>query len=322
MISLKPFNEAWSQLQETFFSSYKIGPFTVRISSNSASLAHKFIRAFSHLEEKSSPPDLTIRVWENAKLPPLDWNLIHSNGYRGYQDRSCYLHYFEAIGTLSAVDVETNIAYYAVQDAKTLPWWVFGSPFQAIFHVWLREKGIQLTHSASISNGKKGILLAGKGGSGKSTTVLSCLQEGLFSLGEDYLLLAPQKAYSVYQTAKLTPQTRNFFPQYNASIVNPELEGEEKALLYYQDLFPLQLEKSSSLDAVVSLRVGPFTDLQPSNLATSLQGLLLTTAFQLPHTDSRTASLLTKSLSPLPHYRLTLGPDLKANVAALRELLH
>lgn len=320
MISFARLNETWETLSEPFISSYKVGLSTIRISSTSAMLGERLTRAFAHLPTGEGIPDLKIRIWSGPKLPYLDWNQIQSNGYRGYKEGAFHFHHFEMIDVLSAVDVEKGIAYYVIRDPDLLPWWVNGSPLQTILHVWFREKGIQLTHTASICDGKHTLLLTGKGGSGKSTTVLSCLREGLNTLGEDYVLLGKSCAYSVYQTAKWMPHTRTLFPFYEQHIVNPAFADREKALLYYQDLFPSQLTLSSETFAIVSLRVGTRPILEKSDLQTSLQSLLLTTVMQLPHPDPRTNELLQAFAKPLAHYRLSLGPNLSENVALLRSL--
>lgn len=320
MTFFESLNNAWATFSKEGTCSYKIGPFIIHISSNCQGLLKTLTRAFAHLAPDTASPDLTIRLWHGQKLPSLDWNLIQTNGYRGYRDPPFYFHYFETIGALSAVDTERNIAYYVIRDLPSLPWWVSGSPLQVILHVWMREKGLQLTHCASIANKKSAILLAGKGGSGKSTTLLSCLQEGFDTLGEDYLLLGPDRIYTVYQTAKWTPQTCRLFPSYEPHIANPRVAYQEKALIYYKDIFPSQIAFSSRPHAIVSLSIGPSLHLEKGDLRSSLQSLLLSTAMQLPHPDPRTTALLHAFAKPLDHYRLTLGPDLKENVALLRSL--
>ncbi len=149
---------------------------------------------------------------------------------------------------------------------------------------------------------------------------MACLEEGFATLGEDYVLLAPECAYSIYQTAKWQPYTRTLFPSYESHIANPDTANQEKALIHYMDLFPSQIISSSPIHAVVSLRIGTSSHLQKSDLRTSLQSLLLTTAMQLPHPDPRTSTLLHARIKQLDHYHLTLGPDLKTNVTLLRSL--
>lgn len=317
---LEELHNQWKEEIESFVQFYQIGPFKIQICSNDLFFAQNFTRAFSHLISFPAPHDLAIRLWIHPKLPPLDWDLIQKHGYRGSVNHPLYFHYFETIGALSIVDVETNIAYYAIRDVKTLPWWVYGSPLQAIFHVWMREKNIQLAHSASIAYKESSLLLVGKGGSGKSTTVLSCLQEEFQTLGEDYLLLDTNQIYSIYQSAKWRPQTRSLFPFYESHIVNPKEADQEKALVYYEDLFPKKMVHASSPQAIVSLQVGSFALLQKATLSVSLQGLLLTTLMQLPHPDSKSAEILHGFAKELEHYRLHLGPNVQENTALLRSL--
>jgi hypothetical protein len=321
MISLEPLDLAWNGFRETIDCSIQAGPFTIRISSTDAAFAQKLTRAFAHLPHSLASPDLTVRIWSGPKLPSLDWALIKVNGYRGYARDPIYFHYFENIHCLSAVDTERNIAYFIVRDQEALPWWVNGSPLQVILHVWFREKGMQLTHCASIGNANTSVLLSGKGGSGKSTTVLACLKEGLNTLGEDYILLSNTLAYSVYQTAKWKQLTRAFFPQYEKHISNPDTADQEKALVYYRDLFPSQIHLSSPVHAIVSLSIGLASEIQESDPKTSLQSLLLSTAMQLPHPDPRIASSLQEFTASMNHYHLVLGPDLKKNVSLIKEVL-
>src|SRR5690606_10227789 len=112
----------------------------------------------------------------------------------------------------------------------------------------LKEHGMQLTHTGAISNGKTAVLLSGKGGSGKSTTTLACLTEGLYYLGEDYSILAPgPEVFSIYNSAKWRPHTRTLFPHYESFIENPSTANTEKALVYYTDFFPKQIQTSAPI---------------------------------------------------------------------------
>jgi hypothetical protein len=314
-------SELWTGFRASSYGCYKIGPYSVNITSNCGRLANRLTAAFRHIKTKDTDPHFTIRLWSGSKLPLLNWTQILSNGYRGYAIPPLYFHYFETTGALSVVNTEKNAAYYIVRDENSLPWWVDGSPLQVILHVWLREKGMQLTHSASVGDGNKALLLAGKGGSGKSTTVLACLENGLKTLGEDYILLSKDGAYSVYQTAKWQPKTRVLFPSYENQIANPEIADKEKALVFYDEIFPSQLTTCSSLSAVVSLCVGKEAKLEKSDLKNSLQSLLLSTATQLPHPSPRTTQILQELITPVEHYHFSLGPHMRENVDLLRGLL-
>ena len=310
---------------------YTIGTLSLRLLFSDSTLAAMLTRALNHLRIDPLPhTDLSIYVsatdTESGPLPPLDWNLIHRNGYRGCASGGVYLHYFEGIEALSALDIDKKWGYYIVKIKKLLPWWVGGSPFQAILNPWLRHKGMQLTHTAAVCNEKSAVLLSGKGGSGKSTTTLSCLSQGLHSLGEDYCILAPgeiPQVFSVYQSAKWERKTRRLFPSFENQIVNPDTADLEKALIFYEDIFPKQIRASSVIDAIVSLKVGTKTmpQIDPVDKETALKDLMMSTAVQLPFSDSQTMFLLRTLVSKLKTYRLILGSDLEANTQAIQKIL-
>jgi hypothetical protein len=324
-------DEAWEHSKGSVFYHYRIGPFTLRLIFADSRWAEKLTVSFRHLAVAPvDRPDFTVRLWDCAGaghgLPRMDWELIHRNSYHGYSDRPFYFHYFEAIDALSAVDISRSVGYFIARDSNALPWWVDASPLQVILHVWLRERGLQLTHTAAVDDGRGAALLCGKGGSGKSTTALACLQAGLNYLGEDYCILEPgqrPRVYSVYQSAKWEQNTRALFPNYEGFIRNTAAARSEKALVYYQDIFPGQIRAQSPIRAVVSLRVGesdrPVLQEQPKEPV--LKDLATSTLLQLPFYHPRTITILKELVAQIPTYHLTLGRDLSANASQIRELL-
>ena len=248
------------------------------------------------------------------------------NGRRGYCDPPIYFHYEVSAHTLSAINMQQNRAYCVVHDMQTLPWWMAGSPLLVIIHVWLREKGLQLTHAAAIGNGQTSLLLVGKGGSGKSTSTLACLTEGSHYLGEDYCIIDSQQipnVFSLYQSAKWEANTRALFPQYEHFITNPETANDGKALLYYQDIFPRQMQISAPIRAVLSLTIGKQNNpiLQEYDSSSTLKDVVMSTLLQLPFYHPRTISILQNLVKRVKTYRLILGQDIKANTQTIQSLL-
>jgi hypothetical protein len=62
----------------------------------------------------------------------------------------------------------------------------------AVFTLAARVQGLMPLHAACIGAGRRGILLIGASGAGKSTAVLHCALAGLDLLSEDSLFVAPQ----------------------------------------------------------------------------------------------------------------------------------
>ena len=88
-----------------------------------------------------------------------------------------------------------------------------------------------------------GVLIAGKSGSGKSTTTLACLTSGLLYAGDDYVLAdvaAEPYVHSLYSTAKLVPDNCDRFPQLRPLVSNPDKLDEQKALIYLREALSRQ----------------------------------------------------------------------------------
>ena len=329
--TFRAFDACWTQLSDTSTRNYQLGPNRLCLTFAGELLKSVLADAFEHLAiNDEQVPALTIRVWDSKEqqipVPLLDWQRLHANGYRGYAQGPYYFHYFDSIGALSFLNTEENLAYYVVRDAQALPWWVRGSPLQVILGAWLRCRGTQLTHVGAVGDEAKCVLLAGKGGSGKTTTTLSCVLEGLNYLGEDYCLLTPGNCptvHSIYQTAKWTPQTRRFYPEYERFVANPASDPSEKSLFFYQDLFPARIRVSLPARAIVSLSVGDTETprMREIDLATTLKNLSFSTVRQLPFFDSSTLALIRQFAQSLPHYAMELGRDRLANVNAIRSIL-
>ena len=212
-----------------------------------------------------------------------------------------------------------------MRNATDLPWWVGGSPLQVILHWWLRLQGMQLTHAASVGNQKHAVLLTGEGGSGKSTTTLSCLQDGLSYIAEDYCVVEPAQSmvYSIYESAKIEKRTREFFPEYESFIANPEEAKQEKALMFYGEIFEKQMKRALPIKAIVALRLGHnekpvLKDYDKKNI---LKDLLWSTVKQLPIYHQESFRILNALSEKMPGHQLFLGYDRQANVNVIRELL-
>lgn len=325
------FHVVWHSLKKQQSYYYQLGSLVFCLVFTEALLAKKIIPALAHLRiDRVAKVDFTIGLWETSilpgALPEIDWQLLNRNGYRGYHAHAIYLHYFDAIDAVSVINLQDNIAYYVVRDADALPWWVGGSPLQVILNVWLQKQGLQLTHAAAVGNDQYAVLLMGKGGSGKSTTTLTCLRDGLQYLGEDYCVLAADPkpmVYSIYQSAKWDRGTRHYFPEYERFIQNPHVADTEKALVYYQDFFSAQIKQALPIKAVVSLVVGDvdLPILQPSSRQDAVKNLMMSTLKQLPFSYSKTMRILHKLILSLDCYELILGKNLMANSACIKRIL-
>ena len=70
-----------------------------------------------------------------------------------------------------------------------IPPWESGSPFRLFLHWAYAAAHMRLTHAATLGLGGFGALITGASGSGKSSTALAGLLNGLDSVGDDYVLV-------------------------------------------------------------------------------------------------------------------------------------
>jgi hypothetical protein len=88
--------------------------------------------------------------------------------------------------------------------------WERGMPFARFLHDLVTPTSEGLLHAAAITDGKTGLLLAGAGGSGKSTTTFFSIKHGFASAGDDLVLVDADdrqqvSVSAVYDSLKLVP---------------------------------------------------------------------------------------------------------------------
>jgi hypothetical protein len=177
----------------------------------------------------------------------------------------------------------------------------------------LRLQQRQFIHAAAVGDREGAILLVGKGGSGKSTTSLACLDWGMEYLGDDYCVLSNDsglRVHSLYASAKLCEAAWNQFPSLHS--LRRE-SGAEKDALYLNEklLSQMPLERAVKAIFIPQIQDRAETQLQPASFAAALKAIAPTTLFQLAGTDHITFHTLAHWLKPLPCYFLQLGQDMK-----------
>lgn len=94
-------------------------------------------------------------------------------------------------GIVRVYDYTLKYAAIICRADHVFPEWELHSPFREFFHIWALEQGGLLVHSGVVCRGERAVLMPAAGGRGKSTTVLSCLQAGMTTTGDDYNLVLP-----------------------------------------------------------------------------------------------------------------------------------
>ena len=111
----------------------------------------------------------------------------------------CFDQHMEGVYIFNRADKKLLIW---VPTYESFPYWAKASPFRIPFSWLAAEHKGEMIHCAALEISGQGILLAGHGGRGKSTTALNGALHGCKILGEDFILYLNDQIYAVYLKAK------------------------------------------------------------------------------------------------------------------------
>ena len=333
-----------SGLEEKMFS---IGGFGVRLRFAVASWGGILTKALDHLQtqEPAEPGrrQLTISILDGLqpqRNPLLRFYLKtlvdHWPDYTGPRGELLNLHggsvvafYHPGPDILSVVDLEADLGFFWKRDLSPLPYYEAGSPMRGLLHAWMREQGVQFVHGGAVGTESGGVLLAGRGGSGKSTSVLACLDSGLKYASDDYCMVGSPDSrhwdvYSLYNTAKLIGDSD--LAKFNglaSHVWNPRREPDEKVTIFLNESCPHKLIPQFPLRAIlVPVITGQAdTRIEPCGAGAALMAMGPSSLAQLPASGSQDLNSIAQVVRGSPCFRLKLGTDLKQIPRAICQLL-
>ncbi len=286
-------------------------------------LAERLMPAFAHLPKFSGAPDIVVNLVDGSIMPLMPpWSRADflQSGADVSLNRSSFRGvYISGEESLNFYDAESRVAYFWTNDVGALPGWVVGAPLRAILHWVLSSRDIQLVHAAAVGRGDETVLLTAKSGSGKSTTALSCVLSGMTYLGDDYVGVTAGAndlvAHSLYDSAKMTPNTQKMFPEYAEGVVTVPSVDDRKSVVYLSQIFPERVRTVSSVRAILIPSIDSAAEasfLIPARKHEALRALAPTVLFQLPGAGTMLLGRLAEIVSCVPSYHLRLGSDVRA----------
>ena len=317
-----------------FHRDYRIAGTIVRLSFAGERLVPYLTRALQHLEiEPVEIPDATLCLWDSQSTrvtmlpPPCDREGFSDRGdLWGFNSRriKTAFHYHDY--SVNLFDHARRTGIYWVQNAELLPYWVLASPLRTLFHWWMERNGCQLVHAAAVAVDERALLIVGKGGLGKSSTALTCLEAGLGFLGDDYVIVRDRPrptVYSLYATAKINREDIGRFAGLRPFMNKTEVPADEKAVLFLEPHFRSQLRTEMPLQAIAVPAVVDRDDtrLTPEAVAVVQQAASFTTMSQLPYAGNHTHQLFASLCGRLPGYRIELGRNRRRLTGAIAEFL-
>jgi hypothetical protein len=155
------------------------------------------------------------------------------------------------------------------------------------------------------------VLLVGAGGSGKSTSALSCLTSDLVYAGDDYVAieLHPEpRVLSLYCSGKLQPEHASLLPHLPAPRFAGDGALEEKSVFYVAEAFPERMSRGFPLRAILAPRVhGDETKVSSRSPVEVLAALAPSTLLQLVPARQEALTAMAALLEDIPAFGMEVG---------------
>jgi hypothetical protein len=323
---------------------FNVGGYVIRLRFAGSGLISHITPALAHLVvDPTESPALTICLWDSVstqtRLPLLAESLVeliqnHWTDHLGprkeikqYDGERIRAVFHIGPNILSLLDTQENIALYWVDNTQQIPYWEHGSPLQTILNWWTGYHQRQYVHAGAVGTPEGGVLLAGKGGSGKSTTALACLNSDLVYASDDYCLVSAEPApyaYSLYNTAKLKGKADlDRLPHLAPLVTNADRLDEEKAMIFLHLHYPNKIIDGFPIRAILVPHVAGKSDtcLRKISPILALRALAPSTIFQLPGSGENALKNMSKIVKQVPCYELVLGTDMAQIPEIILELL-
>jgi hypothetical protein len=300
----------------------EIAGYNIRLRFAGPALVPFIVPALEHLTvTPSAAPALTICLWDSistrTKMPPPPWTQSDYTprcGIDRYTDDRVCTAFSLVTDVLSLLDRQRNLAMYWIRDARQIPYFESGTPLLTILHWWMGNQQRQLIHAGAVGHADGGVLLVGKGGSGKSSTSLLCLAAPLLYAGDDYCLVTTKPApyvHSIFSSGKVDARDTGRFPSLAPALSNAHRLNGEKALYFLHPHFPGKISTGFPLRAIVLPQITGHreTTFRKISASASLLALAPSTIFQLPGAGLEAFKSLGELVKQLPSFALELGTD-------------
>lgn len=208
--------------------------------------------------------------------------------------------------------------YYCIHaPGKTfpIPYWAVS----VLVYYWAGTAGLLPLHGGAVGVEGKGVLLAAKGGGGKSTLAACCMRSGMDFITDDYLLIStqgPLVARPLFSTIKMNLDMKNRLAL-NLPVIWTDESREGKQIL---DASVFSVCSELPLHAVVFLSFSeeeePYLESYRKPVAVKLIQMML---LQVEAYEPAAISAIIRRISQLPAYEMRLSKNLDKNAEKLRK---
>lgn len=302
-----------------------IGPLVTELAFADPQTATSFRSAFPSGAAITNKPHLSIAVLHvpDTDLEPLipairdeTFSLVDDGCYAVWNPAPAEgLHVYDRFSQRGFCWLPTGQALDSFRSRPVLP----------PIHAHLADNAWAPVHAGAVGRHGKMLLLAGPGGSGKSTAAIACAAAGWDYAGDDFVLVEPQRGAiePIYTSARVRPATAEAFPEFVAKTqvgVTHDFGDPRHELrlplagvrIVGGQIAAILLPRRSGAKAPAIRRAGP---------AETFYAVVEATRLQLPGFRDNLASKLAALVRSAPSFVVDTGTDPRAIPAMLSRLL-
>lgn len=314
---------------------FALAGLNVRLHSPTEQLADLFYRAFSHLPvvpQRSNGADIDIEIITGASRPLLGAAAeagFHSDvGRHRFQaspDGRFVCHEVLESGSLWCLDRQTSRVIGWIESAERITLYERAKPLANLLPLMVEPFGLYMFHSALVSWRGHGVLFVGAGGSGKSTSALSCLQGGFDFVAEDLVVLEETSAgfigHGVYNSAWIEPDHMSKFGDLGQYAYTGGEVEQRKSVLMLAEIEPGRMRSSAPLTCMMLPRIRPNerSAVHEVGRPEALKQLAPNCLMTASRIDKKGFDALVRLVKASRCYRLNLGDDLERVPSLVRD---
>ena len=225
-----------------------------------------------------------------------------------------------------AFDDATGIGVQLARSPADRPVWFPGAPLRHHLHWLLRARGRRIAHAATLGRNRRGILLLGHGGAGKSGTTLAGVAAGLQTVGDDYVALGgldPAVAQPLFRIVKQDRAGLARIAGLAERLADRPLNWMNKVEFDPTAIFPGCFADALQIGAIVVPRLGQAANprFAPATPGEAMRMLMRTNLYQYPGEPDDGLAYYAALMRSLPVYHLDLCDQAIDNGAALADLI-
>lgn len=343
---LRAFEQALSQGPSIRTETYYFGGRPVRLRVLGEGFGRRTHRAFDHLRmpAPSGAAELRIDLWDQTEVGVDTWTgdaecdlerqWVACDGTLTASADGRYVS-FRYLDSVLMLDRLTQRIVGCRRNGAHLTGGDYSKPLLLVLSIWYQDRGIQLLHAGLVGHTivcesrqrEVALLVPGLSGTGKSTTSLAALVQGMEFLGDDFVGLARRTdggfdGHSIYNSICLTRESLGRFPELQSFAVDDDQQVEEKPIVFSSDIYPERVRTRMRVGAVVLLRIGnDRTQIQQARPGEALRQITASTLHTLVPRPGREAfRIVAELVEQVPAWWLLLGPDIQDIRPALERI--